>query len=60
VLWRLLYLLELLEVAQAEKGTRRELLPYSLFYGMGTLEPLLLSILEAMDKFYWRLFGGVD
>lgn len=54
----ILYFLELLEIAQAEKGSGRELCAYSLFYFLGFLESLLLPIPETMDKFCRGGFGG--
>ena len=50
----ILYIFELLEIAQAEKGSWCELCSYSLFHFLWILEPLLLSVLEAVDEFCWR------
>lgn len=54
MLRRILYFSELSETTRTEKGSRSELYSCSLFYWMGVLEPLLLSILRTMDEFCWR------
>jgi len=60
VLRRVLYLFELLEIAQTEESARCEFRAYCLFYFLGILESLLLSILEAVDKFCRWIARRID